>query len=68
MTDVSTPELPLASAGGCGDGCACGADDGLTGGAEDSDVVPRVVAGNDKLVQRRGFVLTAEQPKDYGHV
>lgn len=27
MTDVSTPDLPLASSGGCGDGCACGADD-----------------------------------------
>jgi nicotinate-nucleotide pyrophosphorylase (carboxylating) len=27
VTDVSTPDLPLASSGGCGDGCACGADD-----------------------------------------
>ncbi len=26
MTDVSTPDLPLAANGGCGDGCACGAD------------------------------------------
>ncbi|MEU0220679.1 carboxylating nicotinate-nucleotide diphosphorylase [Streptomyces sp. NPDC006265] len=24
---MSTPDLPLASSGGCGDGCACGADD-----------------------------------------
>jgi nicotinate-nucleotide pyrophosphorylase (carboxylating) len=26
VTEVSTPDLPLASNGGCGDGCACGAD------------------------------------------
>jgi nicotinate-nucleotide pyrophosphorylase (carboxylating) len=26
VTEVSTPHLPLASNGGCGDGCACGAD------------------------------------------
>ncbi|MFE6538877.1 hypothetical protein ACFVDS_23800, partial [Bacillus cereus] len=26
MTAVNTPDLPLASGGGCGDGCACGAD------------------------------------------
>jgi nicotinate-nucleotide pyrophosphorylase (carboxylating) len=25
---VSTPDLPLAETGGCGDGCACGADGG----------------------------------------
>ena len=25
MTEVSTPDLPLADSGGCGDGCACGA-------------------------------------------
>ncbi|MFD5738331.1 carboxylating nicotinate-nucleotide diphosphorylase [Streptomyces massasporeus] len=24
---MSTPDLPLVSSGGCGDGCACGADD-----------------------------------------
>ncbi|MFE1250383.1 carboxylating nicotinate-nucleotide diphosphorylase [Streptomyces sp. NPDC058735] len=24
---MTTPDLPLASSGGCGDGCACGADD-----------------------------------------
>ncbi len=24
VTDVSTPDLPLAQSGGCGDGCACG--------------------------------------------
>ncbi|MFF5185602.1 carboxylating nicotinate-nucleotide diphosphorylase [Streptomyces sp. NPDC000345] len=28
---MSTPDLPLASSGGCGDGCACGADGDLTG-------------------------------------
>jgi len=33
VTEVSTPELPLASNGGCGDGCACGAD----GDAEHAD-------------------------------
>ena len=26
MTEVTTPDLPLASNGGCGDDCACGAD------------------------------------------
>jgi nicotinate-nucleotide pyrophosphorylase (carboxylating) len=26
VTEVSTPDLPLAQSGGCGDGCACGAD------------------------------------------
>lgn len=26
MTDVSTDDLPLAPTGGCGDGCACGAE------------------------------------------
>lgn len=33
MTDVSTNDLPLADGGGCGDGCACGAD-GDEGAAE----------------------------------
>lgn len=27
MTEVTTPDLPLASNGGCGDDCACGADE-----------------------------------------
>ncbi len=27
MTEVTTPDLPLASTGGCGDDCACGADE-----------------------------------------
>ncbi len=27
MTEVTTPDLPLASSGGCGDDCACGADE-----------------------------------------
>ncbi|MFE7841219.1 carboxylating nicotinate-nucleotide diphosphorylase [Streptomyces sp. NPDC057474] len=26
---MSTPDLPLAQNGGCGDGCACGADEGI---------------------------------------
>jgi len=26
VTQVSTPDLPLVPSGGCGDGCACGAD------------------------------------------
>ncbi len=29
MTDVSTDDLPLAPTGGCGDGCACGAEGDL---------------------------------------
>ncbi|WP_405617410.1 carboxylating nicotinate-nucleotide diphosphorylase [Streptomyces sp. NBC_00076] len=28
---MSTPDLPLAQSGGCGDGCACGADAGVDG-------------------------------------
>ncbi|MFF0161941.1 carboxylating nicotinate-nucleotide diphosphorylase [Streptomyces sp. NPDC005263] len=28
---MTTPDLPLAQNGGCGDGCACGADAGLDG-------------------------------------
>jgi nicotinate-nucleotide pyrophosphorylase (carboxylating) len=28
VTDVSTNDLPLADGGGCGDGCACGAEGG----------------------------------------
>lgn len=35
MTDVSTPDLPLAQSGGCGDGCACGADDGRSEGYDE---------------------------------
>ncbi|UUU24098.1 carboxylating nicotinate-nucleotide diphosphorylase [Streptomyces sp. DSM 40750] len=32
---MSTPDLPLAQSGGCGDGCACGADDGLGEGYDE---------------------------------
>ncbi|MGW6735103.1 carboxylating nicotinate-nucleotide diphosphorylase [Streptomyces sp. NPDC055013] len=31
---MTTPDLPLASTGGCGDGCACGADEGAAEYAE----------------------------------
>jgi nicotinate-nucleotide pyrophosphorylase (carboxylating) len=31
VTEVSTPDLPLAQNGGCGDGCACGAASDIAG-------------------------------------